>query len=62
MQMWRAAEGFVTIEFIRREAEGLKEVREFAGLGAATAMGLRGFVLFEELPGFFEVECVSVDD
>jgi hypothetical protein len=23
---------------------------------------LPGFVLFEELPGFFEGECVSVDD
>jgi hypothetical protein len=54
MQMCEQAGGFATIKFIRGAGRS-KRISEFAS-------DLFGSVFFEKLPGFLEVECVSVDD
>jgi hypothetical protein len=50
------------MELIRRAAGRLKEISVRDLCEQQPPTGLLGFVLFEELPGFFEVKGVSVDD
>jgi hypothetical protein len=62
MQMWRAGR---RIQDNRINTPGGRrgvEISQYLPVRGATATGLLRFVLFEELPRFFEGERVSVDD